>query len=126
MRQMKVASDENKFALFIRSCVEAIVETYRKLKNTPGGGLLAYQVVDAFARLVVKTITKDNNCDNAVMRFSRTLSIIVLEVVHMHSIRREMFDQKPFFRLLSSILHELKSAEEQLGAINERLIVAFG
>ena len=82
-------------------------------------------MVDAFARLVVLLLRKDS-ADMKIMRFTRTLSIIALEVVHMHSIRREMFDQKPFYRLFSSISHELHQAESELQDINEQLLIVLG
>ncbi len=120
-------------SLFFRVCIEISVERYVKLKgNAAVPPMLAYQAVDAYARLIVLLIRTFNdpnpNVNASAARLNLTtkiLSIIVLVLVHMHEQQRHTFNQKPFFRLFATLLHDLHINEMQLQSIYFQILSAM-
>ncbi|KAJ2471312.1 CCR4-NOT core subunit cdc39, partial [Coemansia sp. RSA 2322] len=122
--QQQVALQESAVAAaFFRACVEAAISFYdqtvaaARLSAQEGGaaapGAASYQVSDALVKLVVyltKLGRSDGQADLLPMRMF--LSSIVLTIVNTHTSSPELFGayQRPFFRLLCSVLHETNSA----------------
>lgn len=98
--------DADELMCFLRHCLEASVESYHKLKNAPSGDVLSFQIIDALGSIVVFLLSKlySSNMEG----FEKVLITITLVQVHSHETRRELFDQKPFFRLFSSLMIELE------------------
>ena len=127
MKEKKVLEDDDMFAAFIRYSTEVSVDTYYKLRNAPGGAIIGYQVIDSLSTLIVCLLKNVFKTDDArVSKFSRIMSILALVTIHMHEVRRELFDQKPFFRLFGGILEDLNSHKAFFSSIHFNLISAFG
>lgn len=120
-------------SLFFRLATEISVENFLKQKaaNQHVPLLSAYQAVDAYASLIVFLIrfcpfddaTKGSNC--RLNLTTKILSIVVLVLVHSHERRRESFNQRPFFRLFSSMLRFLAAQESNLGGVYFSILSAF-
>lgn len=132
LHQQGILKGEDVSSLFFRVCTEISVESYLKNKTPGAPPMLAYQAVDAYARLIVLLIThqpegmSSGNTNVARVNLStKILSIIVLVLVHSHERRREVFNQKPFYRLFSSLLNDLHTYENQLQPIYYQILTAF-
>ncbi|KAI9104094.1 CCR4-Not complex component, Not1-domain-containing protein [Phlyctochytrium arcticum] len=117
--------------LFFRICTEICVESYMNEKRTHGGfPAQPLQAADAFARLIVLLVrfhVDPSGVDNNHARLNLTakiLSIIVLVLVHAHEQQQAQFNQKPFFRLFSTLLNDLHIFENSLQPIYIQILSA--
>lgn len=122
--------------LFFRVCTEISVDMFIKSKASPGGHLQAFQAVDSLGRLIVLVIRdfegvngrQDNATTGATLNTMRVnlitkiLSIIVLVLVHTHETRKQNFNQRPFFRLFSTLLNDIHSFEQHLQPLSFQII----
>ncbi|KIJ29884.1 hypothetical protein M422DRAFT_214789 [Sphaerobolus stellatus SS14] len=113
-------AEDTMTTLFFRICMEASVAAYHQRIATGDDGR-AFQDIDAFSRLIVMLIKYNGdvgataNADTKKLRYlTKILSIVVLVLVHQHEERGADFQQKPFFRFFSSLLHDLHSVESSL------------
>lgn len=126
-----ILAEDTLTTLFFRVCTEASVATYHQRLAT-GEEPRAFQDIDAFSRLVVMLIKYNGdvgtgaNADQKKSRYlTKILSIVVLVLVHQHEERGVDFQQKPFFRFFSSLLHDLHSIETNLHSAYLPLLVAI-
>ncbi|KAF8589926.1 Not1-domain-containing protein [Ramaria rubella] len=126
-----ILAEDTLTTLFFRVCTEASVATYHQRLAT-GDDSRAFQDIDAFSRLVVMLIKYNGdvgtgaNADQKKFRYlTKILSIVVLVLVHQHEERGVDFQQKPFFRFFSSLLHDLHSVETSLHSAYLLLLVAI-
>ncbi|KAF8502451.1 Not1-domain-containing protein [Gautieria morchelliformis] len=126
-----ILAEDTLTTLFFRVCTEASVATYHQRLAT-GEESRAFQDIDAFSRLVVMLIKYNGdvgtgaNADQKKSRYlTKILSIVVLVLVHQHEERGVDFQQKPFFRFFSSLLHDLHSIETNLHTAYLPLLVAI-
>nr|KAJ3421725.1 hypothetical protein HK105_002492 [Polyrhizophydium stewartii] len=117
--------------LFFRVCTELSIESYHNIKAANVAPARAYQAVDAFARLIVLLVVHHSDpagADDNKARLNLTakiLSIIVLVLVHAHEQSQTHFNQRPFFRLFSSLLNDLRQYEMQLQPIDIQILSAI-
>ncbi|GAA5806524.1 hypothetical protein HPULCUR_012060 [Helicostylum pulchrum] len=110
-------------SFFYRVCIEASVDHVNKFKSSPGPSpAIAYQPIDAFSSLLV-TLMQVPDTDQVVL-FNKVLSVIVLVMAHHHELGGPRFDQRPFLRLFSSILADLRLSERNLRYTS--LLIALG
>ncbi|KAI8855140.1 CCR4-Not complex component, Not1-domain-containing protein, partial [Chytridium lagenaria] len=102
---------------------EDVVESYVKSKSSPLLNATPFQAVDAFAKLIVLLVRYNLNLMTNLM--TKILSIVVLVLVHSHEQKRSTFNQRPFFRLFSSLLSELDSYDEQLQPLSFQILSAM-
>ncbi|KAF8510218.1 Not1-domain-containing protein [Hysterangium stoloniferum] len=126
-----ILAEDTLTTLFFRVCTEASVATYNQRLAT-GDTSRAFQDIDAFSRLVVMLIKYNGdvgtgaNADQKKFRYlTKILSIVVLVLVHQHEERGVDFQQKPFFRFFSSLLHDLHTIESSLQSAYLLLLVAI-
>ncbi|KAJ3055880.1 hypothetical protein HK097_008877 [Rhizophlyctis rosea] len=124
LQQQGILRAESISPLFFRVCTEISVDTYVRTKGTPGVlPVLPFQAVDAFGRLIVLLVRYHSDpagVDHNHARLNLTakiLSIIVLVLVHSHEQKRTTFNQRPFFRLFSTLLNDLHQFEQHLQPI---------
>lgn len=131
LQQQGVLKGEEVSTMFFRVCTELSVEAYNKQKEaggTPATGI--YQPVDAFSKLIVllvKYYADPNESSNDVAKvnyLTKILSIIVLVVAAAHEQERS-FQQKPFFRLFSSLLSDLNANEQHFQSIYFEILTAL-
>ncbi|KAJ1720201.1 CCR4-NOT core subunit cdc39 [Coemansia erecta] len=121
LRQQVPLQESSVAAAFFRACVEAAVSFFDQTALRSGTAAAAvsssasgYQVSDALVRLVI-FLTKLGPVEgqsDVLQPIRMFLSSTALLVVHSHASSPELFAirQKPFFRLLCSILYELNAA----------------
>ncbi|KAJ3063752.1 hypothetical protein HDU98_000453, partial [Podochytrium sp. JEL0797] len=129
LQELGVLQEEDVSSMFFRVCTELSVDLYIQAKANPNGAPFApFQAVDAFARLIVLLVqyhadsTAPNGNAAKLDLTTKILYIIVLVLVHSHEQRRGQFNQRPFFRLFSSLLNDLNLFEDQLQAVNHQIL----
>lgn len=75
-----------------------------------------YQAIDSFARLIAQLIRKHPGSERGSLSAGadfaiKIFSVIVLVLVHSQELNPNDFDQKPFLRIFSSVLNDLKPLE---------------
>ncbi|CAO1632939.1 unnamed protein product [Parajaminaea phylloscopi] len=120
-------------SMFFRVCAEVGIDSY--IKSKASGGSLAtgiFRPVDAFSKMIV-LMTKYHadpagvNHDQAKVHYlTKILSIVVLVLAQSHEELGPHFQQKPFFRLFSSLLHDLRATEASLQATYFQALLAIG
>ncbi|KAJ3079072.1 hypothetical protein HDU99_000192 [Rhizoclosmatium hyalinum] len=128
LQAMGVLQEEDISSMFFRVCTELSVDLYIQAKATPNAPFSPFQAVDAFARLIVLLVryhaeSAGPNGNAAKLDLTtKILYIIVLVLVHSHEQRRGQFNQRPFFRLFSSLLNDLNLFEDQLQAVYYQIL----
>ncbi|KAI9365956.1 CCR4-Not complex component, Not1-domain-containing protein [Zopfochytrium polystomum] len=126
LHQQGILQGEDAASLFFRICTELSVETYIKAKANPGAPPEScFQAVDAFARLIVLLVHYYVEQPIAMHLTTKILSIVVLVLVHSHEQKRDQFNQRPFFRLFSSLLNDLNVREESLQPLYFQILSAI-
>ncbi|KAI7854467.1 CCR4-Not complex component, Not1-domain-containing protein [Circinella umbellata] len=139
LSQQNVLKSEDMSSLFFRVCIEMSIDRVLKYKQIPGQTPgAAYQLIDAFSKMVVGLIklpTENNNNNNGssnnnnnatkVNQFSKVLSVIVLILAQHHEQNRRQFNQRPFLRLFTCLLSDLHSSEQQLQSIYLPILTAL-
>ncbi|KAJ2068431.1 CCR4-NOT core subunit cdc39, partial [Coemansia sp. S155-1] len=139
LQQQVPLQDAAVAAAFFRACVEASMSFYdqtsmasrQSLRDDGSAAAAGYQVADALVKLVMyltKLGRSGNHTDLLPMRMF--LSSVALAIVHAHASSPESFGawQRPFFRLLCSVLHETNAAYqgEEAWCTEERLRAITG
>ncbi|KAL9935540.1 hypothetical protein V8E36_005888 [Tilletia maclaganii] len=127
-----ILKGEEVSSLFFRVCTEVSVDSYIKQKAI-GGNLATgiFSPTDAFSKLVVLMIkyhadpTGANNEQAKVHYLTKVLSIVVLVLAQSHEDLGPHFQQKPFFRFFSSLLHDLHQTQGTLQAAYFQTILAI-
>lgn len=132
LQQQGILQGETVASLFFRICTELSMDSYIKAKATPGSPPSAcFEAVDAFARLIVLLVRYYSEPsaiapkDAKLNLTTKILSIIVLVLVHSHEQRRGHFNQRPFFRLFSTLLHDLNLYEDHLQPLYFQILSAI-
>lgn len=127
-----ILKGEDISSMFFRVCTEVSVDSYIKQKavgGSPATGI--FSPIDAFSRLIVLMIkyhadpTGANNEQAKVHYLTKILSIVVLVLAQSHEELGVHFQQKPFFRLFSSLLHDLHATESSLGHAYVQTLLAI-
>ncbi|KEI41517.1 uncharacterized protein L969DRAFT_58634 [Mixia osmundae IAM 14324] len=122
LQERGVLKGEEISSRFFRACAEASVDSY--IKRKAAGGTIAtgiFQPIDAFAKLVVLMIkyhADPQNVNNEQAKthyLNKIMSIVVLVLSQSHEELGLHFQQKPFFRFLSTLLINLQAIEGHLG-----------
>lgn len=118
------AEDEATALLFLRVCLESVIEHYMLQRAAPTS--ISYQRADAFGQLVAYCF-RPSPKQTAVQRslfLTRTLSVMTLLLYCVHETKRGLFDQRPYFRILHHMLAlfenetQMEASEQQ-----ERLFI---
>ncbi|TIA98147.1 hypothetical protein E3P94_02595 [Wallemia ichthyophaga] len=124
LQSQGILKGEETSTLFFRICVELGVESFIKQKNDGVANLSnAFQPIDAFVKLVVLMIkyhmdhTGLNHDQAKQVYLNKIISITSLVIAQSHEDLQENFEQKPFYRLYSSLLIELWGIRQSLGAV---------
>ena len=110
LHQKQLLNSEEDMAVFLRLCVDEALETYLLAAiDTDGSSTEAFFKVDWLARLIVLLVRNQGKQDGAVRLdkaayMNSILAVITLIINNHQVIHGERFNQRVFFRLLSSIL----------------------
>lgn len=132
LQSQNVLKGEQVSSLFFRMCTEVSVGHY--LKQHAVGGTRAsgiYSPIDTYAQLIVYLVKYHADPHGAndehakVLYLTKILSIIVLVLAQSHEELGARFQQKPFFRLFSSLLFDLHHAEPALQGAYQGALLAI-
>ncbi|KAJ1974262.1 CCR4-NOT core subunit cdc39, partial [Dimargaris xerosporica] len=132
------ASPHNNYALFVRVCSEMAHEYYQRVRagnlplNANGSTTVAaYAALDALAKLLVLMakypLAKNGEVVSAVdepqlQQLELALTCTALALTVDHQSREQMFNQKPYFRFLVSVIDELRTHLHNYEAVYDRLM----
>lgn len=130
LQNQGILKGEEISSMFFRVCTEVGVDSYIKQKAV-GGDIESgiFQPVDAFSKLIVLMIKYHAGVHNEqakVHYLTKILSIVVLVFAQSHEELGPHFQQKPFFRLFSSLLYDLNAAQASLGNTYFQSLLAIG
>jgi CCR4-NOT transcription complex subunit 1 len=109
--------------VLVFNSIEQCVEIYAKAKVAGGPPIYSFHAIDAYARLIVlllRQYTDPNVLNQAVVKLNlakKILSIIMLVLVRAHEHDRDNFNQRPLFRLFSTLFNDLNMYQTALGPI---------
>lgn len=110
-----ILSTSEHSAVFFRRCIDAAVIAYEREETSFNASIdRAYVKVDALAKLIVvlashQVQNSEPERTSRIAFFETTMALVILTFAH-HYRTRVPFNQKVFFRLLSSIIHEIHSS----------------
>ncbi|KEQ88882.1 Not1-domain-containing protein [Aureobasidium pullulans EXF-150] len=132
LQSRSLLSNQEEFASFLRVCIEMSLDCFEREALTYGSLDHAYIHVDALAKLIASLVAYQSDGEG-VLSGSKTdylkaiLGLLVLVMNHHGTTRPdERFNDRIFFRLMSSLLCELAAFRVQLGDEYQDLILVFG
>ena len=108
LHQRQLLNSQDEMALFLRLCIDNSVEAYER--EDPNSLVNeGYFNVDCLAKLIVLLVKNQGEADGAVQGskaayMNSILSLVALIFNNHHVMRGELFNQRVFFRLYSSVL----------------------
>ncbi|CZR61195.1 related to CDC39 protein [Phialocephala subalpina] len=130
MYNRQVINNRDDLCLFLRLTIETSVDRFEQHMHSNGSISEAYVPIDSLAKLVVMLVKGreqegEVRMDKAAYLKS-ILSLVILILNHHHVTRGELFNQKVFFRLLSTMLCEFNSSAEHLSsAEHQEILLVF-
>lgn len=122
------------FRVVTRLCVE---DAFKQPQKGPQmqRGRLSYTAIDALAKLVVFLVkfldpTGTNNPQNKnpatkIRILSLFLNSVAWSLLKEYELKREHFNQKPYLRLFTNLLHDLNTPDPSLDSNNTDVLLAF-
>lgn len=125
-----VLETEQVSSIFFRICTEQSVEIYEKAKASGGPPVFSFQAIDAYAKLIVLLVRQFNDGSQLLSAAkaklgAKAISIIMLVLVNLHNQQRGNFNQRPLFRILVSLLHEMSVQKKVLGPAYAHMICSI-
>lgn len=116
LQSKRVIRSSDDFLVFVRISCDMAIERFEQMVQT---GLVseAYVAIDALAKLISLFITMHSNESAASSRagfLDSVLALITLIINHHHVRRGVHMTQRPFYRLLSVLLHEVHAISEDV------------
>ena len=108
LHQRQLLNSQDEMALFLRLCIDNSVESHEQEDPTSIANE-GYFNVDCLAKLIVLLVKNQGEADGAVRGskaayMNSILSLVALIFNNHHVMRGELFNQRVFFRLFSSVL----------------------
>ncbi|KAG9827433.1 Not1-domain-containing protein, partial [Aureobasidium melanogenum] len=132
LQSRSLLSNQEEFSAFLRVCIEMSLDCFEREALTYGSLDHAYIHVDALAKLVASLVAYQTEGEG-VLSGSKTdylkaiLGLLVLVMNHHQTSRAvDRFNDRVFFRLMSSLLCELSLFRAHLGDDYQDLILVFG
>jgi CCR4-NOT transcription complex subunit 1 len=137
LQQHGVGKTEENSERFFRASTELVIEAVLKSGqqgqvDETGVPVLHYSVVDAYSKLVallVKYMHGGGGADKvAAQRISLLNKVLGITVrcLMAKSATAGTFDQRPYFRLLMNLIHDLNMPDPQLDSISLQILGVFG
>lgn len=116
MYNRQVINNRDDLCLFLRLSIESSVDRFEQQLQHNGSITEAYIPIDSLAKLIVMLVKGreqegEVRADKAAYLKSIS-SLVILILNHHHVTRGELFNQKVFFRLLSTMLSEFSTSAE--------------
>ena len=129
--QKNILDSEEDMAVFLRLCIDDAMESYgRDSLNADGNSDEPFSKVDWLARLIVVAVKHQGETNGSVTRnkvayMDSILAILTLIINNHHVMQGERFNQRGFFRLLSSILCDWHDFGREGNASDRDMLVVF-
>ncbi|ODV92126.1 hypothetical protein CANCADRAFT_717 [Tortispora caseinolytica NRRL Y-17796] len=104
-----VFSNLESLSLFYRVGVEMAVDGFIKVQDSRTGSDEVYIPIDSMAKLIVRSLCVIDSSENSLGvsgYFKVVLAVVTAVFAHRHESMGASFNQKPFFRLFSSMFSE--------------------
>lgn len=127
----QVMNSQEDSALFFRLSIDISVAMFEHESQNPNGSLdEAFLYIDALAKLVILLVKFQGESTGAVkasksVYLNSILSLLVLVLNHHQVMRGDVFNQRVFFRLFSSILCEYTLSGLQQTEQHQDMMFAF-
>ena len=131
LHQKNVLDSEEDMAMFLRFCIDDAMESYSLASlNADGNSDEPFFKVDWLARLIVVLVKHQGEINGSVKRnkvayMDSILAILTLIINNHHVMQGERFNQRGFFRLLSSILCDWHDFGREGDAPDRDMLVVF-
>ena len=108
LHQRQLLNSQEEMALFLRLCIDSSVDAYER-EDPNSIANEGYFNIDCLAKLIVLLVKNQGEMDGAVRGnkaayMDSILSLVTLIFNNHHVMRGELFNQRVFFRLYSSVL----------------------
>ena len=131
LHQRQLLNSQEDMVLFLRLCIATSVEMFEQEDINPTADINeAYFHADALARLIVLLVRTQGEGDGAVKGnksayMNSILSLVALVLNNHHVMRGEQFNQRVFFRILSSILCDWYDTGREGNLQDREMILVF-
>lgn len=125
-------SNDDLVPQFFRIATELSVDSFNSIKMSGVNSGNPYQAIDSFSRLIAQLIRKypapesGSILPGANELAVKIFSVIVLVLVQSQDVNPNDFDQKPFLRIFSSVLNDLKPMELENPLAYQQIICSLG
>lgn len=114
LQARQVVRDRDDFFQFIRIAIDLSVDRFEQSLHMGPGSNDSYAVVDALATLISIFINVFKTAGSRSEFLDSILALITLVLNHHHVKRGDLFNQRVFFRLLSTLLHQVLAVVEDV------------
>jgi CCR4-NOT transcription complex subunit 1 len=127
----QVINGTEDLATFLRLSVDFCIEAFeREAQSIRGSVDTAFLPADALAKLIIMMVVFQGETNGAVQMnkapyLETILSLLVLIMNHHQVMQGVSFNQRAFFRLFSSILHEYASSTLDTSGEHNAMMLAF-
>ena len=127
MHEQGILSDEDISTAFFRVNLQMAIGSFYKFPLSNQANEV-YRVIDSLAELFVHIIEFNGDGDRIrILYLTKLLSLVVMVFMDMREELAEQFQQRPFYRLFSSMLtFLLRDKEEVVSPIEFEILVVFG
>lgn len=110
----QVVRDRDDFFQFIRIAIDLSVDRFEQSLHMGPSNNDSYAVVDALATLISIFVNVFKQAGSRSEFLDSILALITLVLNHHHVKRGDLFNQRVFFRLLSTLLHQVLAVVEDV------------
>ena len=131
LHQRQLLNSSEDMALFFRLSIDDSVDAFEREDLNPNGAATdGYFNIDCLAKLIVLLVKNQGESEGAVKiskcaYMNSMLSLITLILNNHHVMRGELFSQRVFFRLFSSILCDWHDFGREGNGTDREIILAF-
>lgn len=132
LHDRQIVADQESICLFLRICIDFSVKRMEEVAHAGGSTTQAYSATDALAQLIMRMVAQsgerfEDNHEGKAAYFESLMSFILLVLNHHHVSRGPAFSQHVFFRLFSTIMHEMSQLTLQFTEVEQKdIYVKFG
>ena len=131
LHEKQLLSSQDDMVLFLRFCIDDAMDTYGLANlNADGSSDEMFFKLDWLAKLIVLLVKNQGEMNgagksNKAAYMNSTLAILTLIINNHHVMQGERFNQRGFFRLLSSVLCEWHDFGREGDASDRDMLLVF-
>ena len=131
LHQKQLLNSQEDVAMFLRFCIDDAMDNYGFASlNADGNSDEPFFKVDWLARLIVLLVKNQSETNGSVKRskaayMNSIMAVLILIINNHHVVQGERFNQRGFFRLLSSILCDWHDFGREGDAPDRDMLIVF-